>query len=115
MAQEKQFENKIKRFLKKNNAWFIKYWAGAQFTKSGVPDILCCVNGYFVAIEVKAPNGRASELQKYNVRKINEAGGFAVVLYPQDFELFEQLIDFLNSRNMRSAVMLVRRINERSV
>lgn len=97
MAQEKLFENKIKTFLKKEGAWSIKYWAGSKFTKDGIPDILACVNGYFVAIEVKAKNGKPSELQLYNVRKIREAGGIAVILYPDQFEEFKVFIRKLNA------------------
>lgn len=95
MAQEKTFENKIKKYLESRGAWFVKYWVGAQYTKSGVPDILACVNGYFVGIEVKAPNGKPSEIQLYNVRKINAAGGFAFVLYPSKFDAFKQFIEGL--------------------
>lgn len=92
IAAEKNFENRIKTFLKDEGAWFIKYWAGSQFTKSGVPDILACVNGYFVAIEVKGPNGKPSELQLHTIKKIREAGGFAIVLYPSGFEKFKKFI-----------------------
>ena len=91
MAGEKNFENRIKAFLKSEGAWFIKYWAGSQFTKSGVPDILACVDGYFVAIEVKGPNGKPSELQLHTIKKIREAGGFAFVLYPSGFDEFKVL------------------------
>ena len=92
MAGEKNFENRIKAFLKSEGAWFIKYWAGSQFTKSGVPDILACVDGYFVAIEVKGPNGKPSELQLHTIKKIREAGGFAFVLYPSGFDEFKDFI-----------------------
>ena len=92
MAQEKAFENKVKKFLKENNCYFIKYWAGAAFTKSGVPDVLCCCNGKFLGIELKALNGKASDLQIYNLKKIDEAGGFGILLYPKDFEKFKNLI-----------------------
>ena len=95
MASEKNFENRIKKYLKDNGAWFLKYWAGAAYTKSGIPDILACVNGYFVAIEVKAPNGKASELQFYNLRDIERAGGFAFLLYPAGYEDFKEFIDDL--------------------
>lgn len=91
IAGEKLFENKIKKYLDDNGAYYVKFFANA-FTKTGVPDILCCVNGYFVGIEVKAPNGRPSELQLYNIRKIKESGGFAFVLYPSAFEEFKQFI-----------------------
>ena len=95
MAQEKQFENKIKKYLKEHGAYFLKYWAGAQFTKSGIPDILACVNGYFVAIEVKAQNGKPSDLQLYNIGQIRKAGGFAYVVYPSGWETLKDILDGL--------------------
>lgn len=115
IAAEKNFENKIKAFLEQQGAWFIKYWAGSKFTKDGIPDILACVNGYFVAIEVKAKNGKPSELQKYHVREINEAFGFAVILYPQDWDLFKKLVNYLNINDEYEAGLLCGQINERSL
>jgi len=86
MAAEKQFENQIKNFLTQlPNTWYFKYWAG-PYSKSGIPDIIACVNGYFVAIEVKAPNGHASALQERNIRLIHQANGYACIVYPKDFE-----------------------------
>lgn len=95
MKAEKSFENKVKNFLDERGAYFIKYWAGAQFTKSGIPDILACIHGYFVGIEVKAENGRPTPIQLFNVRKINDAGGFAFVLYPSAFRAFEKFVEGL--------------------
>lgn len=95
MAAEKNFENKIKKYLKEKGAWFIKYWAGSQFTKSGIPDLLICYKGKFIAIEVKAENGKPSDLQKYNIRKIEEAGGKAFILYPSEFDAFKNYIESL--------------------
>ena len=99
IAAEKNFENKIKKFLESEGAWFIKYWAGSQFTKSGIPDVLACVNGYFVGIEVKAQNGKPSELQLHHIQKIRDAGGFAIVLYPSAFERFKRFITDLKHEN----------------
>lgn len=92
MASEKNFENKVKSFLKEEGCWFLKYWGGGQFTKEGIPDILCCCNGQFMGIEIKAPNGKPSLLQIYNLKKIDEAGGFGILLYPKDFEDFKKLV-----------------------
>ena len=106
-AQEKTFENKIKKFLDSQEAWYVKFFANS-FTKSGIPDILACVNGYFVAVEVKAQNGKPSELQIYNIRKIREAFGFAIVLYPSGFNEFKQFILDLKKdefdRNMKEVM-----------
>lgn len=93
MAAEKNFENRVKNYLKEQGCYFIKYWAGAAYTKSGVPDILVCCNGQFMGIETKAPKGKPSELQIYNLRQIDKAGGIAVLLYPDDFEHFKALVE----------------------
>lgn len=95
IASEKNFENRIKSFLKSNNCYFIKYWGGGEFTKAGVPDILACCNGRFLGIEVKAKNGKPSPLQIHNLKKIDEAGGYGILLYPDHFELFKNFIDCL--------------------
>lgn len=103
MAAEKNFENKIKTMLRNNGAWFVKFFAN-RMTKTGVPDILASVNGYFVGIEVKAQNGHPSELQIYNVRQIRESGGFAFIVYPSGYEQLERVIKDLKhdtfNRNM---------------
>lgn len=91
MAQEKQFETKIKKYLSEQGAYYVKFFANA-YTKSGIPDIIACVKGYSVWIEVKAQNGKPSELQLYHCQKIREAGGFAFVLYPSGFEEFKKFI-----------------------
>ena len=92
MASEKNYENRIKGFLKDHGCYYIKYWGGGEFTKAGIPDILCCCNGRFLGIEVKAQNGKPSPLQIHNLKQIDEAGGFGILLYPEQWELFQNFI-----------------------
>ena len=98
MAAEKNFENKIKGWLKDHDCYFVKFFAN-RMTKTGVPDILASVNGYFVGIEVKAQNGKPSELQMHNVRKIRESGGFAYVVYPSGWEELKKILEELLNEN----------------
>ncbi|WP_434302709.1 VRR-NUC domain-containing protein [Clostridium botulinum] len=80
----------MKKFLSElPKTWFFKYWAGPM-SKAGIPDIIACVNGKLVGIEVKAPDGKPSELQKRNIRLINECEGMGYILYPKDFEVFKK-------------------------
>ena len=95
MTAEKRFENKVKEYLTKEGAYFIKYWGGGIYTKDGVPDLICCVNGYSLWIELKAPKGKPSELQIYHRDLIRKAGGIAIILYPDQFEDFKNLIECL--------------------
>lgn len=86
---EKQFENEIKKFLKTlTKTWFFKVWSG-PYSKSGIPDIIGIVNGHFIALEVKAENGHPTELQKLNITLIKQAGGYARIVYPKDFEILK--------------------------
>ena len=112
MAAEKNFENRLKKFLEDEGCWFVKFFANA-YTKSGIPDLLVCCNGYFVAVEVKAPNGKPSELQKRNIDKINELGGYGVILYPNQFDDLREMIQHLKYFDTIEARMVCYKINER--
>lgn len=93
MAAEKNFENRVKKFLKDYGAYSIKYWGGAAYTKSGVPDVLASIDGKFFGIEVKAKTGKPSLLQIVNLEKIRDSGGYGILLYPEDFDGFKNFVD----------------------
>ena len=114
MAAEKTFENKVKKYIEEQDGWQVKFFAN-RMTKTGIPDILACINGYFVAIEVKAQNGKPSELQKHHIKKINDARGYAIILYPDQYEEFKQLVKRLNSYAWALARQSVKEINKRSL
>lgn len=103
MGAEKQFENKVKKYLKDHGCWYVKYWSGTsqngkKFTKDGIPDLLVCCNGHFMALELKAENGHPSKLQEWNIEQIRNAGGFAMVVYPDDFEMIKEVINILQHK-----------------
>ena len=113
MAAEKIFENKVKKHLADHGAYFVKFFANS-FTKKGVPDVLCCLNGYFIGIELKAPDGRPTELQKEHRRQIQAAGGISIILYPDQFDDFRILVRLITCGHMVDAVSVEKIINERT-
>ena len=93
---EKAFENRIKAWLKDHGCFYVKFFAN-NYTVRGIPDILTCVNGYFVGIEVKDTGGRPTDIQIQKIKKIRESGGFAWIVYPGGWdELKEYLTVLLN-------------------
>lgn len=108
MAGEKGFESRVRRYLESEGVyvagtpkqdmtapvcgWYVKIWGGG-FQKSGVPDLLLCVNGFFLGVELKSDTGTASDLQKKNIVHINRGGGIGVILYPKGFEQFKNIIE----------------------
>lgn len=91
VMREKAFETKIRDYLDDLGAYNVKYFGNA-FSQAGVPDLLCCLRGVFIAIEVKAERGKPSELQLHNLRKIHEAGGRAILAYPKDWEVLKAML-----------------------
>lgn len=86
MAEEKQFEKKVREFLKTLPIqWHFKVFGNA-FQESGIPDLLGCINGRLVGLEVKSSSGKPSELQLYKIDLINKAGGYATVVSPKNWE-----------------------------
>ena len=89
---ETNFQKKIIEYLESVDAYVFKHNASA-ISKAGVPDIICCYKGLFIGVEVKKDNkSKPTELQKYNLNKINKCGGVGIVLRPDKFELFKELI-----------------------
>ena len=95
--KEKPFETKIRKFLDSEGCYCFKVWGGG-YQQAGIPDLLICVNGYFVAVEVKGERGKPSDLQLHNIERIKKAGGVAMILYPKDFDGFKDLIHKLKGR-----------------
>lgn len=53
-----------------------------QKTIKGDPDFLVCINGLFVAIELKSDKGQLSKLQEYKMNYILRARGITFVVTP---------------------------------
>ena len=86
---EQEFQAKIIAFLLKLKIFAFKV---VNATTSGHTDITCCVNGIFIGIEVKRTRGTVSALQEYTHKRLFRAGGLALIVRPDDFDSFKQLM-----------------------
>ena len=92
---EAKVKAKIKSILKSYGIYYAMP-IGSGYGASGVPDFLCCVNGYFLAIEAKANGGKITALQDKNLREIRNAGGLAFVIDEENMGFLTECIDILN-------------------
>ena len=76
--QEKTIVNKILKYLKNQDKCFAWKEHGGRYGSAGIPDIICCYQGRFVAFEVKTPTGKLTKLQEIALRDINIAEGVAL-------------------------------------
>jgi hypothetical protein len=116
MAAEKSFETRLKAWLESEGIYALgtpaqdmvtppcgyweKRWGGGKYIKSGMPDMHIVVNGISIEAELKAPNGRPSELQIQKLNQIDDAKCIALVLYPKDFEKFQKLVRHIKGYHM---------------
>lgn len=94
MAQEKNFQDYVKTYLKDNNCYTV-VMHGDGLQRRGIPDIICNYKSYFLGIELKANNGRPSPLQIYNLQQINKKGAYGILLYKSGFDKFVKFLSEL--------------------
>jgi len=63
---------------------------GMGLGRSGIPDIIGCYQGRFIAIECKAGKGKTTALQERELQWIKDAGGFVFVARENNLEELEE-------------------------
>ena len=89
-------ESKVKKHVTKIlDAYNVYYFFPAThgYGKSGVPDIIACVNSKFVAIETKAGNNQPTALQFKNLRDITKAGGITFIINEDNINLIKEFLE----------------------
>ena len=91
MKPETRFRiNHVVPFLKKlPNTYFMSI---QQLAISGDPDLILCVRGRFVALELKAEGEKPRKLQEYKLEKIRKAGGIRLVASPENWSNIKQVL-----------------------
>jgi hypothetical protein len=79
MTPEGKVKNTIRDELKRIGAFFF-FPATGGYGASGIPDVVGCHRGVLFGLEAKAGKGKPTKLQELQIRKINEAGGIALVV-----------------------------------
>lgn len=95
MAEEKNFEQRIKQILKLRGAWFLKTH-GNGYQRSGIPDLIVCYKGRFIGIELKAEKGKTSRLQEFEIEEIRKADGIGMILKPSKIGEFLKVLEELD-------------------
>lgn len=105
-VREQVIQSEILRYLRTRGAWVHKTKAvnlvgsgeglALAKTEQGVPDILACYDGWFLALEVKAAvNGKpVSGAQVAQINNIIECGGVAHVVW--SVEQVEAILDAMD-------------------
>jgi Holliday junction resolvase len=88
---EKAVKDKVTAVLKSAGVYYF-FPATHGYGRSGVPDIIACVNGRFLAIECKAGGNKPTALQIREIETIRIAGGVAVVVDETNWDMVRSLV-----------------------
>jgi hypothetical protein len=94
---EKKVKDAVRAILVRHGAYHVFVPANG-YGRSGVPDILCSVQGMFVAVECKAAGNKPTKLQVRELEDIRLSGGYAVVVDEHNLEDFENLLGTITKR-----------------
>jgi len=91
MHNENSVKDAVKRRLKKYGAWYtMPHQAG--YSARGVPDIIACYHGKFIAIECKYGKNKPTSLQTRQLENIDRAGGIGMVINETNIDDVEKLL-----------------------
>lgn len=58
----------------------------------GTPDLIVCLRGHFIGLEIKKEGGVVAPLQKYKLDQITKAKGYGAAVRPSNWpEIFSHL------------------------
>jgi hypothetical protein len=95
---ESKVKAKIHAILKAHGAYAVNYIGGIS-ANNGTPDILACLNGRFIGIEAKAGTNKPTDLQTLNLKRIDEAGGLALVINEGNLSQLEFILEAPHARS----------------
>lgn len=91
LTPEKKVKDKCVKLLKAFDVYYF-FPATHGYGRSGVPDIICCVAGKFLAIECKAGDNKPTALQEKEMADIRKRDGLAIVVNENNLTMLEQLL-----------------------
>lgn len=62
------------------------------FGRAGIPDIIACMDGHFIAIECKAGKGTTTALQDRELDRIHNAGGTTYIARESNIDELQQIL-----------------------
>jgi hypothetical protein len=92
---EGRVKDRVKAVLDYNGTYYFMPVSNGM-GRHGIPDIICCHFGHFLAIECKAGKGKVTALQEREMERIRMRGGYAIVVNDNE-DTFKELICLLNN------------------
>jgi Holliday junction resolvase len=94
---ESKVKDKLRKYLSQLGIYHFMPAANG-FGRAGIPDVIGCYNGQFVAFECKAGKGKTTALQEREIHNIQLAKGWAFVITELNVDHVEELLRMEQTR-----------------
>ena len=78
MTPEAKVKQQVRRMLDEMGIYYF-FPPANGYGRAGIPDIIGCCLGRFIAIECKAGKNTTTALQERELQRITDAGGFSFI------------------------------------
>jgi Holliday junction resolvase len=95
LTPEAKVKRDVAKMLDKHGVYYF-FPPANGYGRQGIPDIICCIHGHFLAIECKAGKGTTTVLQDREIAKITVSGGTAMVVNEDNQEELQELLTRLD-------------------
>ena len=97
LTPETKVKRRVAEILKAYNVYYF-FPPSNGFGRTGIPDIIACYRGQFIAIECKAGKNTPTALQRRELLGIQNAGGYALVINETNIEQVTAVLDQLGNQ-----------------
>jgi len=97
MTPEAKVKKRVKEELDKMGVYHFSPMQNGM-GRAGIPDIIGCFDGQFIAIECKAGKGTTTALQERELTRIQNAGGYALVVNETNINQLQEITEWIRNK-----------------
>lgn len=98
LTPEAKVKKKVKELLDQMGVYHFSPMQNGM-GRAGIPDIIGCLGGQFIAIECKAGKGKTTALQERELNRILNAGGYALVVNETNIDQLWEIKTWMTNKH----------------
>jgi Holliday junction resolvase len=97
LTPEAKVKKKVKEILDQMGVYHFSPMQNGM-GRAGIPDIIGCLEGQFLGIECKAGRGTTTALQERELTRIQNAGGYALVVNEENINQLWEIKEWIQNK-----------------
>ena len=97
LTPEAKVKKKVKEMLDQMEVYHFSPMQNGM-GRAGIPDIIGCLEGQFLGIECKAGKGTTTALQERELTRIQNAGGYALVVNEKNINQLQEIAEWIKNK-----------------